>query len=202
MNSLASQLSRPPSNLLLNSDILGILATFNAFALEKSIKQVNMKLFRSSTLLISFEIYITRLQFALQRPNIRLKDIFIDAMLEMLLWKPVTATSSYCIVQKLIEEALEARPYLMKVPSDSGLQHTETELNEVEVRRVWWQISYLTPVWDNEFLDTSITVYADVIHDDHTSSCWKDVAMRQQLIRYSSKESLAVESAFTNIDTE
>ncbi len=126
----------PPPNLLLNSDILGILATFNAFALEKSIKQVNMKLFRSSTLLISFEIYITRLQFALQRPNIRLKDIFIGAMLEMLLWKPVTATSSYCIVQKLTEGALEARPYLMKVPSDPGLQHTETELNEVEVRRV------------------------------------------------------------------
>jgi hypothetical protein len=44
-----------------------------------------MKLFRSCTLLISFEIYITRLQFALQRSDMRFKDIFIDAMLEMLL---------------------------------------------------------------------------------------------------------------------
>jgi len=95
-----------------------------------------MKLFRSSTLLIFFEIYITRLQFALHRSyNLSLKDIFIDAMLEMLLWKPITAASSYCIMQKLID--LEARPYLMKVSSGSGFQHTETELNEVEVRGIW-----------------------------------------------------------------
>ncbi len=45
---------------------------------------------------------------------------------------------------------------------------TKTELDEIEVWRVWWQISYLTLVWDNEFLDTSVTVYADVIHDDYT----------------------------------
>jgi len=101
-----------------------------------------MKLFRSSTLLISFEIYITRLQFALQRPNIRLKYIITDAMLEMLPWKPVTATSSYCIVQELTE----AEPYFMKVPSDPGLQNTKTELDGVEIRRIWRQISYLTPV--------------------------------------------------------
>ena len=43
-----------PPNLLLNSDILDILATFNAFALEKSIKQVNMKLFKRFTVLTSF----------------------------------------------------------------------------------------------------------------------------------------------------
>jgi len=62
MNSLTSQLSRSPPNLLLNSDILDIFEPSRpVFALEKSIKQVNMKLFRSSTLLISFEIYITRL---------------------------------------------------------------------------------------------------------------------------------------------
>ncbi len=54
IESLASQLSRPPPNLLLNSDILDILAIINAFALEKLIKQINMKLFRSSTLLTSF----------------------------------------------------------------------------------------------------------------------------------------------------
>ncbi len=137
----------PPPNLLLNSDILDIFEPSRpVFALEKSIKQVNMKLFRSSTLLISFEIYITRLQFALQRPNIRLKDIITGAMLEMLPWKPVTATSSYCIVQKLIEEALEAGPYFMKVPSDPGLQNTKTELDGVEIRRIRRQISYLTPV--------------------------------------------------------
>ncbi len=85
MNFLASQLSRPLSNLLLNSDILDIFeSSRSVFALEKSIKQVNMKLFRSSTLLIFFQIYIIRLQFALQRSNIRLKDIIIGAMLEML----------------------------------------------------------------------------------------------------------------------
>ena len=147
MNFLASQLSRPLSNLLLNSDILDIFeSSRSVFALEKSIKQGNMKLFRSSTLLISFEIYITRLQFALQRPNIRLKDIITGAMLEMLPWKPVTATSSYCIVQELIEGALEAGPYFMKVPSDPGLQNTKTELDGVEIRRIRRQISYLTPV--------------------------------------------------------
>ncbi len=36
---------RPSANLLLNSDILNILAIINAFALEKLIKQINMKLF-------------------------------------------------------------------------------------------------------------------------------------------------------------
>jgi len=46
MNFLTLQLSRSFSNLLLNSDILDILAIFNAFVLEKSIKQVNMKLFK------------------------------------------------------------------------------------------------------------------------------------------------------------
>jgi len=92
------------------------------------------------------EIYITRLQFALQRPNIRLKYIITDAMLEMLPWKPVTATSSYCIVQELTEGALEAEPYFMKVPSDPGLQNTKTELDGIEIRRIWRQISYLTPV--------------------------------------------------------
>jgi len=44
-----------------------------------------MKLFRSCTLLMFFEIYTTRLQFALQRSDIHFKDIFINAMLEMLL---------------------------------------------------------------------------------------------------------------------
>ncbi len=88
-------------------------------------------------MLISYKaskIYVSRLsQLPLQRSDIRFKDIFIDAMLGMLLWNPVTAASSYCIVQELIEGALEARPYLMKVPSDPGLQHTETELDEIEV---------------------------------------------------------------------
>ncbi len=102
--------------------------------------------YRTSFDLDRIEIYVTRLQFSFQRFDIRLKYISTGAMLEMLHWKPVTATSSYCIAQKLTEGALEARPYLMKVPSDPGLQHTETELNGVEVRRVWWQIPYLTPV--------------------------------------------------------
>ncbi len=50
-------------------------------------------------------------------------------------------------MQELIEGALEAEPYFMKVSSDPGLQNTKTELNEI------------------------VTVYADIIHDDHTSSC-------------------------------
>ena len=44
----------PPPNLLLNSDILNILAIINAFALEKSIKQINMKLIKPFTVLTSF----------------------------------------------------------------------------------------------------------------------------------------------------
>ncbi len=40
----------PPPNLLLNPDIL---QTFNAFALEKSIKQVNMKLVKRFIVLTS-----------------------------------------------------------------------------------------------------------------------------------------------------
>ena len=132
--------------------------------------------YRTSFGLNRIEIYVTRFQFPFQRFDIRLKYIIIDAMLEMLPWKPVTATSSYCIVQELIEEALEAESYFMKVPSDSDLQNTKTELDEVEIRRIWRQISYFTLVWDNEFLDTSITVYAGVIHDDHTSRSRKGTA--------------------------
>ena len=58
-------------------------------------------------------------------------------MLEMLPWKSVTATSSYCIVQKLTKSAFEMGSYLLEMSSDSGLQHTETEFNGIEVRRVW-----------------------------------------------------------------
>ena len=47
IKSLASQLSRPLPNLLLNSDILDILKPFALLkkSIEKSIKQVNLKLF-------------------------------------------------------------------------------------------------------------------------------------------------------------
>ncbi len=60
--------------------------------------------------------------------------------------------------------------------SDSNFQHTETEFNEVEVWKVWWQISYFTFMWDNEFLNTSVTMYVDVIHDDYTLQSWKETA--------------------------
>ncbi len=57
-------------------------------------------------------------------------------MLEMLSWKLITATSSYCIVQKLIKEALEAESYFMKVFFDSDLQNTKTELDEIEIQQI------------------------------------------------------------------
>ncbi len=56
IESLASQLSRPLLNLLLNSDILNILAIINAFALEKLIKQINIKLFTKSTCLLRTDL--------------------------------------------------------------------------------------------------------------------------------------------------
>jgi len=37
-------------------------------------------------------------------------------------------------MQKLIEEALEAESYFMKVSSDSDLQNIKTELNEIEIQ--------------------------------------------------------------------
>ena len=51
IESLASQLSRPPPHLLLNPDIL---AAINAFALENLIKQVNLKLAKPFTVLTFF----------------------------------------------------------------------------------------------------------------------------------------------------
>ena len=125
---------------------------------------------------IEIEIYVTHFQFSFQRFDIHLKYIIINVMLEMLSWKSITATFSYCIVQKLIKEVLEAESYFIKVSSDSNLQNTKTELDEIEIRWIWRQISYLTLVWDNEFLNISITVYADVIHDDHTSRSRKEIA--------------------------
>ena len=132
--------------------------------------------YKTSFNLNRIEIYVTHFQFSFQRFDIHLKYIIIDAMLEMLSWKLITTTSSYCIVQKLIEEALETESYFMKVSSDSDLQNTKTELDEIEIQRIWRQISYFTLMWDNEFLDMSITVYADVIHDGHTSRSRKETA--------------------------
>ena len=57
-------------------------------------------------------------------------------MLEMLLLKPVTATSCYCIVQKVIKCPIKVRSYLVEMTPYPGLQYTKTELNEVEVRGI------------------------------------------------------------------
>ncbi len=57
------------------------------------------------------EIYVTYFQFSFQRFNIHLKYIIINAMLEMLLWKSITATSCYCIVQKFIKSIFEMKLY-------------------------------------------------------------------------------------------
>ncbi len=59
-------------------------------------------------------------------------------MLEMLLWKLITTTFSYYIMQKLIKETLEVKSYFMKVYFDLDFQHIETEFNEVKVQKVWW----------------------------------------------------------------
>ncbi len=59
---------------------------------------------------------------------------------------------------------------------DSDFQNIKTELDEIEIQRIWRQILYLTFVWDNEFLDMSVTVYADVIHDDYTLQDRKETA--------------------------
>ncbi len=96
------------------------------------------------TLLI--KIYSTSFKISFQGSNISFKDITPGAMLEMLLWKPVTATSCYCIVQKFTKSAFEMGSYLLEMSSDPGLQNTKTELDGVEIRRIWRQISYLTPV--------------------------------------------------------
>ncbi len=94
----------------------------------------------------------------------------------MLSWKSITATSSYCIVQKLIKSIFEMKSYFLEMSFDSDLQHIETEFNEVEVQRVWWQISYLTLMWNNEFLNMSITMYVNIIHDDDTLRDRKETA--------------------------
>jgi len=55
IESLASQLSRPPSNLLLNSDILDILKPSTLYwKINRKIKPVNLKLFKPFTVLTSF----------------------------------------------------------------------------------------------------------------------------------------------------
>ncbi len=84
-------------------------------------------------------------------------------MLEMLSWKSITATSSYCIVQKLIEEALEAESYFMKVSSDLNLQNIKTELDEIKIRWIWRQITHLTFMKDDEFFYSTIAMNACII---------------------------------------
>ncbi len=124
--------------------------------------------YKTSFNLNRIEIYVTHFQFSFQCFDIYFKYIIINVMLEILSWKSITATFSYCIVQKLIKSVFEMKSYFLEMFSDSNLQHIETEFNEIEVQRVWWQILYLTLMWNNKFLNTSITMYADVIHDDDT----------------------------------
>ena len=55
MDSLASQLSPPPPNLLLNPDILDILKPSTLYwKINRKIKPVNLKLFKPFTVLTSF----------------------------------------------------------------------------------------------------------------------------------------------------
>ncbi len=90
--------------------------------------------YKTSFDLDRIKIYATHFQFSFQCFDIYLKYIIINVMLKMLSWKLITATSDYCIMQKLIEEALEAESYFMKVSSDSDLQNTKTELDEIEIQ--------------------------------------------------------------------
>ncbi len=67
----------------------------------------------SFTYKISFDlnrikIYVIYFQFSFQHFDIHLKYIIINAMLEVLSLKSITTTFDYCIMQKLIEEVLEA----------------------------------------------------------------------------------------------
>ena len=96
------------------------------------------------TLLIKF--YSISFKISFQGFDISFKDITFDAMLEMLSRKPITPASFDSVMKKFTKSAFKMGSYLLEMSSDPGLQHTETELNGIEVRRVWWQISYLTPV--------------------------------------------------------
>ncbi len=96
------------------------------------------------TLLI--KIYSTSFKISFQGFNISFKDIIFDAMLEMLSRKPITSASFDSVMEKFTKSAFKMGPYLLEMSSDPGLQNTKTELDGIEVRRVWWQISYLTPV--------------------------------------------------------
>ncbi len=127
-----------------------------------------------SYLVLLIKFYSTRFKVSFQCSNISLKDItFDDAMLEMLSWKPITSASFDSVMKKFTKIAFKMKPYLLEMSSDPGLQNTKTELDEIEIRRIGRQISYLTSVWGNEFLDTSVTVYAGVIHDDYTFGAGK-----------------------------
>ncbi len=67
-------------------------------------------------------------------------------MLEMLSRKPITPASFDSVMEKFTKSAFKMGSYLLEMSSDPGLQNTKTELDGVEIRRIWRQISYLTPV--------------------------------------------------------
>jgi len=122
MNPLASQISHSLPQICID------LSTFQPLNTYYHIQTGEIEAIQ--TLLI--KIYSTRFKNSFQCFDIRLKCIIINAMLEILPWKPVTATSSFYIVQKLIKSAFEIRSYLLEMSSDSGLQHTEIAFNEVD----------------------------------------------------------------------
>ncbi len=163
------QLLHSLSNLYKSFDI----SIFQHLLLHQNIFKINENE-AIQTLLI--KIYSISFKISFQDFNISFKNIIFNIMLEMLLWKFVTATSCYCIVQKFIKSVFEMRLYFLEMFFDSDFQNIKTELDEIEIQRIWRQILYLTFVWDNEFLDMSVTVYADVIHDDYTLQDRKETA--------------------------
>ncbi len=67
-------------------------------------------------------------------------------MLEMLSRKPITPASFGSIMKKFTKSAFKMGPYLLEMSSDSRLQNTKTELDEIEIRRIERQITHLTSV--------------------------------------------------------
>jgi len=124
-----------------------------------------------------FKIYSTSFKVSFQGSNISFKDIiFGDAMLEMLSRKPITSASFDSVMEKFTKSAFKMRPYLLEMSSDSDLQNTKTELDEIEIRRIGRQITHLTSVSGDEFFDSTIAMNTRVIHDDYTLRSRKETA--------------------------
>lgn len=64
----------------------------------------------------------------------------------------------------------------VKELSNPNLQNTETKLDGIEIRSIWWLVFGFTSCFANDFFNASIEVSRCVVQNDDNAWSWPGVA--------------------------